>query len=667
VLRVRSGSLLGVAAAVIAGLVGTLLWATATEPLADEQATVESPPALSRSAPSEVVPAATLDTEAPAVVRPLPPEPLLQPAALEVTVVDVRDQLVADARVDVWEVPDLQVRMRRVLTSASIDELAKLDDDGKLQRVVELVAQVEDPSWDPPRVSLRTDSEGRCIVPDATGETILAAVNDGVGTPGTCEAVPERITLKLRPSARVHGIVRDAEGRPISGATVRFGISSVLLERAGPRTPRPVLSDGEGQFEVAVDAGALGDACAYVGMPERASVKVMFSVEAGEDEELEIFFADGTISGRVTWDDGEPVQRCAVTARLLTDLDGRNRDDQDRRVTAGPDGTFRITGLRLGARYSVQALAMAPAGVWAERDDVETGESDLVLVLSKKDAAGWTLRGRVTDMTTGGPIKAFEIGITNWSDAHLGRAPMRIMTKHDTQDGRFEVPRLPAKWDVAVQVRADGYEPAIFGPIWQDEWSERTFEIGHSGTLTVEVAGPGGQLLEGVRVLLYDEVSIDGFDLGRPERDEQTPKAGRLSWLSLKPGRRWLLAEHAQGRAGPTRVAVPSGGEDVVRCQLVTETPKGRLRVVVRDAENRRLQGEEIELERQASAPREGGGSDLTVSSRAQTGPSGEGLVDGLLPGVYRVWVVADHWSSMRFVCVEPGGTTGVEFRTERR
>src|SRR6185503_5379708 len=139
---------------------------------------------------------------------------------------------------------------------------------------------------------------------------------------------------------------------------------------------------------------------------------------------------------------------------------------------------------------------------------------------------------------------------------------------HESEDGRFELPRLPAAWRWAVEIQAPDHEPAIFGPIRPAEQQEFEFAIGRAGGLSVEIVDIAGRPVAGAKVDLFKEVTSDGQDLASPEQSAVTDKDGRVTWGGLSPGRRWLTARSAPGRFGPVSVTVPSGDTGFMRGQL---------------------------------------------------------------------------------------------------
>ncbi|HZL99594.1 MAG TPA: carboxypeptidase-like regulatory domain-containing protein [Planctomycetota bacterium] len=627
------------------------------------EARVGDRPFVARYEPAELPGSPGVTESGAAINGDLPePHPRQVVEALLVTVTDASGAPVPDALVEVWDPPSWKQRMAESRQQSALLEKGALTADG-MQQILEFARKLPDPTWEAPRLTLRTDSEGRCLLPDLTARTILVASKEGVGTSGVCPAVPAPMTLRLQPMGRVHGVVKDSNDVAVAGATVRFHIPGSGREDGGPRTPRPVQTGDAGEFDVTIDAGALGTATALRGPPEQTSSEDVFSVQPGEVDEVVLLFADGTISGRVTWDDGEPVGRAMIQAILEYEPASSGESDPTMHEWLEKDGSFRLEHLRPGRRYRLSVGASAPAYVSAKRRDVETGATGVVLVLNRKDAAGVTLRGRVVDMETGASVRQFETTAGWWSDSGRGQPPAQGAS-HENDEGRFELSQLsvePTAW--ALEIRAPGYEPAIFGPIRPADATEFEFAIGHAGSLSVEVAGVDGQPAGGAHALLYDEVTLDGRDLTAAERADLTSVDGRVEWQALRPGPRWLLVEDASGSVGPIRLVVPSGGEAIARCRLSAEPPAGTLRVELLDAERRPLPAQRVKLERCNESGRHWF-VESSVHREIPTDSVGWATADQLQPGVYIVSTVADEtWITGRFVVVPEGDTASVELR----
>jgi protocatechuate 3,4-dioxygenase beta subunit len=613
------------------------------------------------------------DTEALAVPAQLPavppsedraaqlpePHPPQHTEPLAITVIDAGGAPVADALVEVWDPPSRKDAMREAFEKSGLLTKAQGDLAGEAMKqfLKDVRDLIPDPTWEPPRLTLRTASDGRCELGDPTSTTILVASKADVGTSGIWAAVPAPMTLRLQPSGHVHGVVKDAEDRPVGNATVRMYIPTWKLGEGGARTPPSVQSNERGEFEVAVDAGALGSATALRGAPEEKSSEDVFSVKAGETEEVVLLFAHGTISGRVEWDDGEPASRSAVQANLQDDAHWDSGGDPMIMEWTEKDGSFRLDHLRPGRRYRLSVGISAPAYVSAERHDVETGATGVVLVLARKDSEGATLRGRVIDMETGAPVPKFDTVLTPWHEGFRSQSPSTRKGAHENEDGRFELPRLPAAWRWAVEIQAPGHEPAIFGPIRPAEQPEFEFAIGRAGGLSVEIVDADGRPVAGAKVDLFNELTRDGRDLTSPEVTAVTDGDGRATWESLPPGRRWLAARSAPGRLGPVIVTVPSGNTGLVRGQLDSMQPPGSMTVFVLDREGRPLSGVGVHV---VTTNATGDEDEAPVPTDAW----GNAVAQDLRPGVYAVSVWTDELTILpRYVVVEPGAAIRVELR----
>jgi len=175
--------------------------------------------------------------------------------------------------------------------------------------------------------------------------------------------------------------------------------------------------------------------------------------------------ATATISGRVTWDSGEPASGFEVRAVPHRTKSGGGNDDRIDFITGTPtatcdaDGRFVASGLHPELVYSLSASRTEDAA----QDSVKapSGATDVELVVRRADAGRDALRGRVVDGASGEPIRAFELRFnTLW---YLGLNSDARTLLVEAADGRFVVEDRPrqAHW---LEVRAEGYPITTFGP-----------------------------------------------------------------------------------------------------------------------------------------------------------------------------------------------------------
>lgn len=149
-----------------------------------------------------------------------------------------------------------------------------------------------------------------------------------------------RLDLVLDTGVRIHGVVRDPEGRPIAGAEVGLGTSF----------QRSVLTDGNGWYEMLGLGGAerrdLNDlwARAEAHGKERKSLEVE---ELVQDTRLDFVLHPARIAtGRVVDPDGASIEGVYVAGVGSKSVEGVSRSDWESTVTDA-EGRFELTNLHV--------------------------------------------------------------------------------------------------------------------------------------------------------------------------------------------------------------------------------------------------------------------------------------------------------------------------------
>lgn len=171
-----------------------------------------------------------------------------------------------------------------------------------------------------------------------------------------------------RPGAAVSGVVRDAEGTPVAGATVLLGFQSDAWARGPGGPPHVVATDGSGAFELAgVPPGTLPLQVRAAGY---GACSTAVEIRAGAAAAIEIVLRpEATVVGRVLDAAGEPVAR----ARIFS---GEKDSFASSSAISAADGGFRLAGLSGG-----------PVQLAAEKDGA--GRAAATLELSPGEERVW--------------------------------------------------------------------------------------------------------------------------------------------------------------------------------------------------------------------------------------------------------------------------------------
>jgi protocatechuate 3,4-dioxygenase beta subunit len=331
---------------------------------------------------------------------------------------------------------------------------------------------------------------------------------------GTLEPGRDDQVVRLAKGAQASGRVLDHAGRPVEGASVRFRENNVNTVRA--------VSDAHGEFHLrglgATESGTLfvhakGHA-AFVRQPVAISESLPNWLEVRLEPAL-------ALAGTVVDGDGNPVPRASLTiegdrAVVYEDARYASKMTWERVLNlnaahSGEDGRFRFEDLYAGS-FTIAVRTEASPEVQAEMT-APSGSEDLLVRLDARPEDRVTLVGRVTDASSGEPVRDFTL-IPMLPTPNGGQTGNNH--RISDPDGRFRVAGLPAG-PISLIVRANGYAS------WRDELREYA-----RGEHALELALYRSRAL-GVRVLDRSGRAVQG-EIGFRTLD------GLEIWLEFAPG-----------------------------------------------------------------------------------------------------------------------------------
>jgi len=308
-----------------------------------------------------------------------------------------------------------------------------------------------------------TNNEGIFVFPGRSPDTGLsvAAKKGSFVSRALVFDLPEGgladLVLKLGPSATVSGKVVDPAGRP------KAGIDVIAWFTEGDRGmgSESATSGASGQFEVSGlapgDYGLqlrLAGTVAHTGRWEGEHVKL----DWGEHLQDLVLVYDRiySISGRVTYEDCQPVEGAVVQADG-GDLVGSPPGAQSEKT--GPDGRYEIPDLPEG-KWSLMAHHTGLGSFSQKVTDVPAGSRGIDLVVPSRFVQ---ISGQVVCAVTGEPVPAFKIGLLPADADPYGRY-RRIWATVGAQvideKGRFQLKTLKYGEKTLV-VEAPGYLASI--------------------------------------------------------------------------------------------------------------------------------------------------------------------------------------------------------------
>lgn len=302
----------------------------------------------------------------------------------------------------------------------------------------------------------RTDAEGRATISLPKSETIALLARSDAWFPAGIAQHPfgEPVILVLGEAANVSGVVRDAKGEPVAGAS---------LEARGPAgSPRSAprkreRSDEQGRFKLPPLVPGTYDL--WVEPPEtRGPVTVVAGlyVAAGPSTR-DVELAKGrTLTGKV---------RDARTGALLGGAKVEVRIDvrqgqlrgfaTERKVMTDELGAFTVPALPLGAgRVIADAQGHTPASV-----GVTIAATDGVQEVELALEAGVSLFGRTLALD-GTPVSGAEVVFGWWTNDRFEWSERKAQSD---AEGRYDLGELPVRDHAFVAMFKEGHAADAIG------------------------------------------------------------------------------------------------------------------------------------------------------------------------------------------------------------
>jgi carboxypeptidase family protein len=312
------------------------------------------------------------------------------------------------------------------------------------------------PGEPPERATARSRSDGGFLLtglrPDGSYE--LTAARSGFGrsktTARTAAAGKKspRVRIVMGSGQTASGQVLDDDGQPVSGVGVE-------LEMAGSMDSPPATaeSDAEGRFELRhLDAGTATLVLKAEGYAPlvRPQIEIPEAQPATDLGTFTISRAVG-IEGRVTDRRGGPIE--GATVRVLPapeDFAMARFFQPSEESRTGPEGKFRVQGLRRGSRYNLRVEH--PAYVATTAPGVQPPMEEPIRIEMEE---AHSLAGRVTG-PQGEPVAHAALSRVEEMRHGSGMSRSSSMLGETDSDGRFRVTGLPSGL-LLVEVKAETY------------------------------------------------------------------------------------------------------------------------------------------------------------------------------------------------------------------
>ncbi|HEY4242852.1 MAG TPA: carboxypeptidase-like regulatory domain-containing protein [Kofleriaceae bacterium] len=500
-------------------------------------------------------------------------------------------------------------------------------------------------------VLAQTGADGTAHAELAAGSIGISAAASGHAPAGASRAWKpgerETVTLALTGGAvELSGLVTDATGGPVVGARVD---AAALRGNMMPGDAiASALTGADGGYQLTVAPGAHVVAASSPDYAPQSRIVDAAPPRAKADFAL---VPGGSIEGIVRdATTKEPVAGAAIDARRDAASAILLAEPAHKRAASGPDGHFRVGGLRPGAWELTAAAgerhttgpALVGLGVAEQASAVE------LLV-----AHGPVIRGRVVDHG-GAPVAGATV---NAIDSHTGQSEHA----EAGTDGHFALVGLPPA-TYHLRALAEGFVASA--PAEIELGARDPAEV----TLTID---RGARLAGHVEPRQICDVSLDlafGAGIGPTmiTPPVTTGEDGAFAFDGRRPGKATLHARCPSGAQGTIDADAPA---DVT----LPVTPGGSIAGRVVDSDGKPVAGAVVAAADQAKGDEAVMVNGVLASgAQARTGADGAFEISGLAPSTFRLRVL-DRGKPMRAKRPHPQVTlgpaekkTGVELAVDR-
>lgn len=363
-------------------------------------------------------------------------------------------------------------------------------------------------------------------------------------------------TTKLARGLKLEGIVRDEQGRPISGVKVGFtgpGINMTEREHVSfhPRLSG-VESDASGHFlSRQMPSQAEHPLGLVLNHPDYAPQWNPVAIPDGLRSNWVLVLTRGVaVSGRVVDTNGWPIGEAALSVMEPhggTDVSAVTDAQGDFTMPHVPEGLAHMRVTAPGFR-SLERNLMAESNTAPVALEMQPADTTSPTEAAQPDTA--RLSGTVVDASSGEPLPQFKVLL----DEMRGTSRTFIGEGHQ---GKFDWQiRLTFASQYTVEIDADGYEPQVSTIRKRVDGGQAfEFRLKQGGLFVGRVLQPDGQPAAGATIGLQAEGSSLHFqpparlvNYGHPANETASDSQGVFS-LKASPGMHSLLVVHESGSA----------------------------------------------------------------------------------------------------------------------
>jgi len=390
--------------------------------------------------------------------------------------------------------------------------------------------------------------------------------------PPSGSGAPEAAAQKLRPATIEGTVVNSATGEPVRKVNVR-------LTAMGRPDGYEAATDASGSFRIANIAPGR-----YMLNAERAGfVRTAgesnrgLTLTLGEDETLRGHVVkltpQGVIMGRITDEDGDPVQGAHIELMRHRYINGRKQLVPASGQSTNDLGDFRISGLAPGKYY---LSAAKPQSDWSRR-----------IAFNRNGAPALTPLSDAPDLSY---VKIFYPGTTEASSAN----PIQILPGVEIQGLNIQLQKAPT-------------------------FRVRGRVIGGESPYTASHPNAGQQRWGGANVMLIPASPAGVFFSGGVRPAPMQQRDGHFEIANVRPGSYVLFASQNGPNGRYTRMPIQVGGGHLDGLEIALQPPIQLTGTIVAESGTLDVSNVQIHLQQNEGIPMGGSGSGRNLKNSAFT------------------------------------------------
>jgi uncharacterized GH25 family protein len=351
------------------------------------------------------------------------------------------------------------------------------------------------------------------------------------------EGATKRVTVTLKETPKIRGVVRDPAGAPAAGVRIRII----------PVGRDEITSDAQGKFELAWEQGSAGgrpENCCLMAQHEQRNLAAAIDLTEGMstvDVKLE---PAATIAGRVADPNGKGIAGARIIPMLRRTLVAWSMTREQ--ILTDANGNFEIRAAPALYRYELYASANGYGSKRSEVVETEARKDRLEVGVLTLAPANLAISGRVVDLQDQ-PVARANISAFGFGEGQ----PERLSAQTDVE-GKFTLKGV-CPGQINLRVEANLGAKRLSAQVLTDGGSTDLKIVMREGRAPVQrlggknysqVLAGGGRVIAGVAV---DEKGTPVAGVPVQVCCRKAMREGRMTWM-FRDFREFSTTTDAQGR-----------------------------------------------------------------------------------------------------------------------